>query len=303
MNIIVMGIGGTNISIGIMNQDKELIFKHTDKLPLIKTSHQLIQIVFKKIKEVQKKFDEDIRAISISVAGPLRMREKSFFFAAHNTLVNVVDPVKKKFSLPVYLINDTDADTIATIHRVYPKKTNLIYITISTGIGVGAVVNGQLLHGHTGNAGELGRSTVHTKFFNSPRSWEEYCAITRSDSTGIMHFYKIWANYNQKSINENYKEPSDIFIAHKNNSKDIEGFIDEINKINAQGVANAIFAYDPEIVVFGGSIAKDNYDVLIKGIKKYIDKSRISPMPKLIKTSLGNHASLYGAGYNFFNRL
>lgn len=298
-----MGIGGTNINIGIMDQNKDLLIKNTEKLPLIQTSHQLIQIIFKKIKEIQKKFDEKIDAISISVSGPLRMREKSFFFTAHSTLVNIVDPVKKKFSLPVYLINDTDADTIATLQKIYPKKTNLIYISISTGIGIGAIVNGQLLHGHTGNAGELGGSSIHTNFFESPRTWESYCAITRNDSTGIMNFYKVWANYNQKPINNTYTEPDHLFNAHRNKSDDIYGFMDEIGKINAKGVTNAIFAYDPEIVVFGGSIAQNNYDIIIKGVKKYINKSRISPMPKLTKTSLGNYAPLYGAGYNFFNRL
>ncbi len=298
-----MGIGGTNISTGIMNQDKELVIKNTDKLPIIKTSHQLIQIIFKQIKEVRKKINEEISAISISVSGPLRMREKSFFFTAHNTLVNVVDPVNKKFSLPVYLINDTAADTIATLQKIYPRKTNIIYISISTGIGVGAIVNGQLLHGHTGNAGEFGGSSVHTIFFESSRTWEDYCGITRNTSTGIINFYKVWANYKQKPINNTYTEPEHLFSAHRNKAKDIQGFMDEVGKINAQGVTNAIFAYDPEIVIFGGSIAQNNYDIIIKGIEKYIDKRRISPMPKLTKTSLGHYASLYGAGYNFFNRL
>ncbi len=302
-NVIVMGIGGTHISTGIMNSDKELMLNSIKKLPIIKTSHQLNQIIFKNIREVQKKFDDEIHAISISVAGPLRMREKSFFFTAHNTLINVVDPVKKKFSLPVYLINDTDAGTIATFQKIYPRKTNLIYILMSTGIGVGAIVNGQLLHGNTGNAGELGGSIVFSKIFKSPKTWEECCAITRNETTGIMNFYKEWALYNKKPINTTYIEPDDLFNAHKNNASDIEGFMEEFNKINAQGVTNAIFAYDPEIIVFGGYLAQNHYDIIIKGVTKYINKQRFSPMPKLAKSLLSSRAPLYGAGYNFFNKL
>ena len=302
-NVIVMGIGGTNISTGIMNSDKELMLNSVNKLPIIKTSHQLNQIIFKNIKEVQKKFDDEIHAISISVAGPLRMREKSFFFVAHNVLINVVDPVRKKFSLPVYLINDTDAGTIAIFQKIYPRKNNLAYILMSTGIGVGAIMNGQLLHGNTGNAGEFGGSTVCSEIFNSPKTWEECCAITRSESSGIMNFYKEWALYNKKPINKDYKEPDDLFNAYKNGAPDVYDFIDEFNKINAQGVTNVIFAYDPEIVVFGGYLAQNHYDIIVEGVSKYIDKQRFSPMPKLTKSMLNLRAPLYGAGYNFFNRL
>ena len=302
-NVIVIGIGATNISTGIMNSDKELMLNTVNILPKIKTSHQLNQIIFKNIKEVQKKFDDEIHAISISAAGPLRMRGKSFFFTAHNTLINIIDPIKKKFSLPVYLINDTDAGTIATLQKIYPKKTNLVYILMSTGIGVGAIVNGHLLHGNTGNAGELGGSTVYSKVLTSQKTWEECCAITRDETTGIMNLYREWSIYNKKPINPAYKTPDNLFNAHKNKVSDIEGFMDEFNKINAQGVTNVIFAYDPEIIVFGGYLSQNHYDVIVKGVTKYINKKRFSPMPKLAKSLLSSRAPLYGAGYNFFNRL
>lgn len=301
-NIIVIDIGGTNIRIGILNQQKKLLFIDKEELPAIKTSAQLMRIVFRKIKEINKKIDKKIHAISISVAGPIKENGKAFFFTAHNTTIDLAEPLENKFHIPVLIANDTEVAIIAIQQEVYPTIKNVTFITISTGIGVSAIINGQLISGYTGSAGELGAVLIPTYFFKKPLSWEEYCSGKR-DNTGILNTYKTWATYNKKDINPQYLKPKDIFEAHKNKNTDIVGFIDEISKINAIGVSNVIFAYNPEIIVFGGSIAQNNYDIIIKGIKKYIDRNRISHLPRFSRLTLGDSVSLYGAGYNFFNKL
>ncbi len=302
-NIIVIDIGGTNIRIGILNQQKKLSFIDSEKLPPINTSEELMSIVFRKIEEVNKKIGKKTHAISISVAGPLKKDRKSFIFTAHNLIVDLVEPLEKKFSIPVLVANDTEAAVIAIQQETYPTKENVAFITMSTGIGVGSIINGQLISGYTGSAGEFGAMIIPTPFFDKPLSWDDYCSGKRDDKVGIVNTYKTWATYYKKRINPIYIEPKDIFEAHKKKKKDIDGFIDEISKINAIGVANIIFAYDPEIIVFGGSIAQSNYAIIIEGIEKYMDRSRISSLPKFSKLTLGDYVSLYGAGYNFFNKL
>ena len=301
-NIIVIDIGGTNIRIGIFDQEKNLSHISSEKLPHLNTSEQLIKIISKKIEEINKKIDKKAHGISMSVAGPLRNNGKSFFFTAHNVIVDLVEPLEKKFSIPVLIANDTEAGVIATQKKDYPKTKNIAFITISTGIGVGAIINRQLISGCGGGAGEFGAIIIPASFFQKPLSWEEYCAGKRDSSTGIVNTYKTWALYNKKPINPNYLEPKDIFEAHKNKNTDIDGFMDEIGKINAIGVANVIFAYNPEIIVFGGSIAQNNYDIIIEGIEKYIDRTRISPLPKFAKSKIGDLVSLQGAGYNYLDK-
>ncbi len=301
-NIIVIDIGGTNIRVGAMNHKKELLEVTTEKLPKIKDELSLIEITSKKISELRKRV-KNLSAISISVAGPLRNKRKSFFFSAHNILVNLAQPLEKKFSLPINLLNDTEAAVVAIKEKEYPQIENITFITISTGIGVGSIINGQLISGFSGSAGEFGMIDINARFLEgTPRTWEASCAGKRDDKVGIISTYRLWAKYHNKKINNTYINPKDIFDAHRNNSDDVKGFLDEIGKINAKGIENIILAYDPEVIVFGGSIAQNNYDIIIKGINRNIDTNKISFFPQFTKSKVGDLISLYGAGYNQLNK-
>ncbi len=301
-HVIVIDIGGTNIRIGIMNQQGKLSLENSKKLSKINTNEELIQIIVKEIDFIYKKTNDYIEGISISVAGPLRKNKTSFFFTAHSIEIDLAEPLEQRFSIPVVIANDTEAAIVAIQQKLYPKKQDVVFVTISTGIGVGAIINGHLISGYTGSAGEFGAILIPTNFSKKFLSWEEYCSGKRDDKVGIIHTYKVWAKYNKKTVNKTYLNPKDLFDAHKNKSKDIEGFMDEIGKINSKGIMNIIFAYNPEVIIFGGSIAQNNYDIIINSIEKYIDKTKISPFPKFKKSTLGDSVSLYGAGYIFFKK-
>ena len=80
---------------------------------------------------------------------------------AHHGVVPLADMFSKALGIPVALTNDANAAAIGEmVYGVARGMKNFIVITLGTGVGSGIVVNGQLLYGHDGFAGELGHVTM-----------------------------------------------------------------------------------------------------------------------------------------------
>ncbi len=303
--VVVVDIGASHTRFALFSQNNHLSHKKTfptcnHKSGAKNTKDLLAQLRAFLAPHKQK----SLRGIGVSVAGPLTTNRKGFHptTLASDTIA-IVAPFERATGLKTFLLNDTTSAVIAIGKMTFPQKKNIAYITLSTGIGVGAIVDGHVLHGRRGNAGELGHATVFSPYTNSTHSWEHYIAGHRNNNKGIVRFYQKWAVAHNIDINKNYKTPKDLFRAHKNKHKDIRGFMTEVGKINAQGVANVMYAYDPSVIIFGGSIAYHNYDVLIRGIRRHIRRDLIRPLPHFTRTTLGDNISLYGVGYWTYDHL
>lgn len=77
--------------------------------------------------------------------------------------------------------------------------------------------------------------------------------------------------------------------------------VDEIARLNVMGVANIVELYDPELLILGGAVATNNEDAIMKPIVKGVGgyTARLNRLPKIVMTSLGDSATLYGAVADF----
>lgn len=106
---------------------------------------------------------DDVRAIGVGSPGPLN-KEKGTVVDAPNLRwkdVPVTSVVRAATGLPVYLENDANVAALAENRMGAGRGTkNMVYVTVSTGIGSGLILDGRLYSGTTGAAGELGHVTV-----------------------------------------------------------------------------------------------------------------------------------------------
>ena len=86
-----------------------------------------------------------------------------------------------------------------------------------------------------------------------------------------------------------------LFRAAKKGDAIALRLVDRLGGINAIGLANAVNAFDPELVTIGGSIALNNPNLILEPILENIDKHIINRKPKIIITPLGGDVVLYGA--------
>ena len=258
------------------------------------------------------------KAIGVSVPGPLDM-EKGELVHSPNLLFPVIPikaPLEDGFKKPVVVMNDTNCGVLGEVGKGGAgSRNNIVYISMSTGIGGGVFADGRLLLGNTGNAGEIGHLFVDDAYSvrcscGHTGHWEGYAS-----GRGIPHFFKAYCRKNHIPMKCSAILPTaeDIFKGIReelsrndgNNNDSCEscdcdrgvfsGFYEELSKINARAVSSITAAYSPAAIILDGSVAANNGELIIEGILKYIDK--YLPAPEIRLSRLEGKAPLYGAAY------
>ena len=166
--VIGVDLGGTNTVFGIVNQRGEILFDDSIRTQSYATAEEFVEAGVACLKPLIEKAGGigNIKAMGIGApngnfySGAIEYAPNLPW--AHNGVV----PLAKMFSerlnnIPVGMTNDANAAAIGEmVYGVARGMKNFIVITLGTGVGSGIVVNGQLLYGHDGFAGELGHVTM-----------------------------------------------------------------------------------------------------------------------------------------------
>ncbi len=296
-------IGATNFRIALVStMGKILVLKKTKTPNNIKSDKKFIEKISKTISDFIFENDaKDIKKIGISVAGALNKKEKTVVFPNLPIKKINLGLLEKKLKVKINLTNDCEAAVLAEKSFGNHNTENLVYITISTGIGGGVISEGKLIEGIDGSAAEVGHFTINSKYnllcgCGGKNHWEAYAS-----GINIPKFFKFWVKNSNLSVNLNkYDNAEKIFDSAKNSDKIAFDFICELGKINSQGVSNVIFAYNPEVIVLGGIVTLKNPKYIKNGILKNIDK--FVKTPKIKITKLGDEITILGAAYTVFNK-
>jgi glucokinase len=184
---------------------------------------------------------------------------------------------------------------------------NFAYITISTGIGCGAIVNGTLLLGKDGNAHEVGHIVIDfegrlTCGCGKRGHWEAYCS-----GSNIPNFIGMkLKGMPEKAVKDSLLfrriggdlsslAASDLFAAAKETDSISLKLVEEIGVLNAIGFANVINAYDPSLITVGGTVTLKNKKMILHPITKNVKDYVINRIPKIMITPLGDDVGLYGS--------
>lgn len=302
---IAVDLGATNVRVALVSQEGKILKKIRETTTKqgrngIVITNQIIRMIQEICRDIHQK---RLAGISISSIGPLDyekggpVRSPSIPFG----FVPLVKPLEKTCSLPVHLLNDAKAAALGEKYFGAGKNVkNLVYITISTGIGGGAIVDGHLLLGKGGNAAEIGHMIIDTTY-NFPCGcgkgvghWEGYAS-----GKNIPQFFQFWLKKTDKKVAIQFQEAKDIFTQARRKNRLALEFLGELSKINARAISNIIVAYDPELITIGGSVALNNPKFILDGINKYVDHC-LKP-PKTQITKLGDDISLLGVTATIFS--
>lgn len=206
--------------------------------------------------------------------------------------VELVDPLRTVCGCPVWLGNDAVAGVLA--ERVYgDAPPNAVYLTISSGIGAGAIVDGHLLHGASGNAAEMGHVVVEPGGLacgcGGRGHWEAYCSGEQLPSflRHLAHEADIETTLSLDDITaEDVFDAADPLAATA---------IDRMGAYNARGIAAITHAFDPGVVAVGGAVALNNPDAVLDPIRRRLPDLVVADPPTVRLTDLGDAAVLNGA--------
>ncbi len=208
--------------------------------------------------------------------------------------VAVLAPVEARVDADISLYNDATAGAVGErFYREAPHR-NLVYLTVSTGIGAGAIVDGRPLLGATGNAVETGHVQLDP---DGPRlcgcggagHWEGY-ASGRNLPAYARHLADseaIATDLDLDALDARGLYQSDDPLAATVRERAADW--------HAQGVATLIHAYDPDLVAVGGSVAVEHPDAVVDAMGERLPTLAVACAPPIEVTTMGGEAGLRGA--------
>lgn len=278
--VIGMDMGGTNTVFGVVDARGTVISKSA-----IKTgTHTDVNLY------IQDLYDEMIKLIDaaggvdkfkgIGVGAPNGNYYTGNIEFAPNLPWKGVIPFAKlmaeKFGIPAALTNDANAAAIGEMtYGVARGMKNFIMITLGTGVGSGIVIDGKLVYGHDGFAGELGHTTAIRENGRLCGCGKKGCLETYCSATGVARSAReILASSTQESLLRNIPVDSitskDVFEAAMEGdeiAKDIFAFT---GKILGQSLADFVAFSAPEAIVLFGGLSKAG-DLIMNPIRENME--------------------------------
>ena len=208
--VIGIDLGGTKIYTAVVDLEGNIISEKTVATNVVEGEEAVLGRIMGTVDTVLKDVNiEDVKAIGIGSPGPLDVKNGIIINSANFPSFknfNIVKPIKEKYNLPTFLDNDANVATLGEFMFGAGKGTeNMVFVTASTGIGGGAVLNGRLYRGNTANALEIGHMTV---MVNGPRCGcgNAGCAEALGSGTAIMKRAREAVNSNANTSLKNYSE-------------------------------------------------------------------------------------------------
>lgn len=199
----------------------------------------------------------------------------------------------------VHLHNDTTAGVIGERFIAEENPADMVYLTISTGIGAGIAVDGHVIGGWDGNAGEVGHFTVDpqgelTCGCGQDGHWEAYAS-----GNGIPRYARHLATQLDETasdlpMGEESFSAADVFAAQGTDAL-ADTVIERVGRWNALGLANVIHAYAPLVVSVGGSVALHNEAAVLDPMRNAMEDLVLTNVPDVRLTQLGHDVVVKGA--------
>lgn len=284
MKEVVLGIdiGGTYTKFGIVDREGNCLaenFTSTDKYTELDA---YLENLHTEIDELIQNVHEPIKVMGIGIGAP----NANFYTGTIENAPNLnwkgtvyfIDRLKAYFpDLPMVMTNDANAAAIGEmLYGGAKDMRHFIVITLGTGLGSGIVVDGNVVYGHDGFAGELGHINVkHRGRYCG--CGNRGCLETYVSATGIKRtVFKLLSEkvYDGELKNYSYNDLTSKMIAELAKKGDpiaLEAF-ETTSRILGVKLADAVATTSPEAIFILGGLAKAG-DILFEPTKRYMEEN------------------------------
>ena len=310
---IGIDIGGTNLKAGVVDEKGALLA--TAKTPVqwsgaqafVKTLAELAVAAAQKAGVAR----EQIRSVGMGVPGGVDAKTGKILYTCNISLsdLSVAEEFRGYLDVPVYLENDANCAALGEFYAGAGRECqNLIVITLGTGVGAGILLNGQLLRGVNGAAGEVGHMVVEHNGVSCPCGrkgcWEQYASapalrrMTREameaspDSALWEHCGGDLSKIGGRSAFE---------VARTTGDAVAKAVCERYISYLGSGIVNLVNLFQPEVLCIGGGVSNEADEALLLPLQKIVERERFSQycqkQTRVVKAQLGNDAGIVGAAF------
>lgn len=308
--VIGLDLGGTNSVFGIVDSRGEI--KATTSIKTqgydnvedyVNASIEALQLIINQVGGI-----DTIKAMGIGAPNG-NYYNGTIEFApnlswGHDGVVPLADMFSEKLGIPVALTNDANAAAVGEMtYGVARGMKNFIMITLGTGVGSGIVVNGQLVYGSDGFAGELGHTIIRRENGRTCGCGRKGCLETYCSATGVARTAREFlTKSSEPSLLREMKAADitslDVFIAANQGDKLALRVYDFTGEILGEACADFAAFSSPEAFIFFGGLSKAG-DLLMKPFEDSYNKHVLKIFKgkaKFLLSSLdGSSAAVLGA--------
>lgn len=312
---ISVDIGGTRMRVALVNRVGVLLARE-DALTLAEQGKEqalerLTRIIAQLIPYTEGK---ELVGIGASLAGSVNPYS-TIIHNANNlpgwdgfSLKSILEDM---FRIPVWALNDATLGAIGEhVYGIGKGLRNLIYVTVSTGIGGGIIIDGKPIIGHTGSAGEIGHMSIDR---NGPvcKCGNIGCLETLASGTAIANRAIGRLGQGQKSILRDIVKGNLSNITAAMVMKTASQFdpfamalVDQFANDLAVGLVNLLHIFDPQIIILGGGVSQ-SYSIYSVALSKAMHTHAMAHLREhinVVPSVLGDDVSLLGAASLAFQR-
>lgn len=296
-------VGGTTVKLGFFDREGTLLEKW--EIPT-RTEDSGSHILPDVAESIQKKIAEkqlspaDVVGVGIGAPGPID--NKGVVYKAVNlgwNVFSVKEKLEEYLKLPVMAGNDANVAALGEMWKGGGLgSSNLIMVTLGTGVGGGIIVDGKILTGFTGAGGEIGHIHVEDTETEVCGCGNKGCLEQYASATGVARLAnRMLARSGKDSILRGGRiSARTVFDAVKAKDELAMEVADEFGRYLGNGLAAIACVVNPEVIVIGGGVSNAG-EILMDYICPYYEKSVFhgSRGVKFSLATLGNDAGIYGA--------
>ena len=308
--ILGVDLGGTKIATALVTAQGEIVVRRRSPTPAQAGPDAVINSVFTTIDKTlsaKKSSPSQLLGIGIAAAGIIDSDNGKVIFSPNLPgwhEVPLRDAIEQRFGVPTYLGNDATLAALGEWHFGLKRKVaNLVYITVSTGIGGGISAEGKLYTGACGAAGEIGHMTIDV---NGPRCncgnvgcWETLASGTALAREAAKQI-RAGADTSIAELVDGDISRIDaeiVFLAAKRGDRLAKELISRLGYFFGIGLVNLVNIFNPELILIGGGVAKMG-DLLLQPAIKVVKERAFSTLANAVEIKpaiLGDDSGVLGA--------
>jgi glucokinase len=308
MKYIGVDIGGTQVKIGIIDEHGSVSSSAAYDVAFDGYDTPIIETVTTRLSEFMKKNDllpSQINGIGVSATGQIDTKEGEVAGAAGHIKnwegCNIREHIKQIYPGPVTVMNDANCAALAEQWIGGAQGlSDVVVITVGTGVGGGIIANSEIICGTAGGAGEIGHITIRNNgrrcSCGNKGCYEQYASVPALIS--MVRQARKEGKLDNSLLDERQINGRVIFEAAGTGSY-LDIILDRWIDYVADGLIGIIHTFSPQIVLVGGGVSAQK-DKFIDPLRIKV-LSRVMPVyartVKLDAAKLGNDAGMVGAVY------
>jgi len=306
---VVMDLGGTQMRVAVVDRQGSILWREAELTRAQESQAELISrmeaILDRAIFQVG---DKTLAGLGIGLAGPVDPATGIMYDPPNIRCLDGVsfkDLWAERFSRPILIGNDATVAALGEYrYGAGAGSHTLVYMTVSTGIGGGIVVDGRPLMGAYGMAGELGHMCVD---LNGPpcQCGGSGCLERVASGTAIAEIARRRVEGMDSSVMGDLVSgelsqitAETVFQAASKGDRAALEILDQVVRALGCGLVNVLHIFNPDVIVLGGGVSRD-WEQLRPGVEAYIEANAMSHVRKLgfklVVSSLGDDIGLLGA--------